>query len=137
MAVADSGGEREKCGEPTTKGHPCRNDADSCTWNHGGENQTGRESLFGEATRTACIEAAKEGKSKSGCARAAGVSEGTLRNWLDTHDEFFRAFRRARGEGESLLIEEGRRADGETSFVKFLLASSFGYVKTDRAKVRR
>lgn len=128
--------DRELCGGECADGSSCQNYADTCPWDHGGDNQNGRDSLFNDETRTACIDAAKEGKSKAGCARAAGVDESTLRGWLSTDEDFFRAFTRARAKGESKLIEHGMYSpDVDASMAKFLLASSFDYVKTSKQEV--
>lgn len=126
------------CGEETSKGTPCKNPADSCPWDHENGNDTGRTSLFNEETKNACLEAARKGKSQAGCARAAGVDEKTLRGWLNEYEQFSRAFARARAEGEDKLIDGGmHNPDVDSSFAKFLLASSFGYVKTEKREIEQ
>ncbi|WP_330633703.1 hypothetical protein [Halocatena halophila] len=93
----------------------------------------GRPSKYNDERARAAIEAAREGKSRSGCARAAGVDEGTIRNWLSDREDFFRAYTRARAKGESRLIRGGLHdPDVDSSFAKFLLASSFDYATTEK-----
>lgn len=140
----------DNCGAATTTGEPCRNPAgeNGRCWipSHNdpdAQNPGGRPSKFDDERARAAIEAAREGLSRAGCERAAGVGDGTLANWLDQNPtftgadgqerEFFRAFRRARREGESTLIRDGLRdADTDSSMAKFLLSTSFDYVKTER-----
>lgn len=138
--------ERELCGAETSKGTPCQNYADSCPWDHGDTNDTGRPSKFNDERAQVAIEAAREGKSEDGCARAAGVRSPTISNWIEANPtfededgsetEFFKAFARARAHGESTLIEHGMyNPDADASMAKFLLASSFDYVKTSKQEV--
>ncbi|PHQ44673.1 hypothetical protein DJ68_17385 [Halorubrum sp. C3] len=107
----------------------------------------GRPSEFTDQRARAAIEAAREGKSKAGCERDAGVADGTIGNWLDAdptftdangdEKQFFRAFRRARGDGESLYIVQGRDPDGdvEAPFAKYMLSTSYEYKKTEKQEV--
>ena len=83
----------------------------------------GRPSKFKDA-RESILEAARRGTTKEGCARAGGVTYETLRTWLDEKSEFFAAFKRARAEGESALVE----ATAEQN-PKFVLERSYDYVK--------
>lgn len=127
------------CGHPTQGGDgpPCQHPAsegDSCWLKaHGGDATPGRPSKFNEERANTVLEAARRGKSKAGCARAAGVGEATLERWQDEHDEFRSAFRRARSAGEDQLIDDGLRdPDTDSSMAKFLLSTSFDYVKTEK-----
>lgn len=128
------------CGAETTSGEPCQNPAgeDGSCWipSHNdpdAENPDGRPSKFTDERREDALQAAREGKSKAGCARAAGVAKSTLADWVDTREEFRNAFRRARAEGESELIRGGLTdEDVDSSMAKFLLASSFDYQKTEK-----
>lgn len=107
----------------------------------------GRPSEFTDERAQEAINAAREGKSKAGCERDAGVGGGTIDNWLNANPtfidsegnekQFFRAFRRARGDGESLYITEGRNPDGDvdTSFAKYMLSTSYEYKKTEKQEV--
>lgn len=127
------------CGAECVDGTPCQNPAESCSIpSHSdpdAENPDGRPSKFDTEREQAVIEAAQQGKSKAGCARAAGVGEATLQRWLDAHDEFRSAFARARAKGESELIDGGLyNPDVDSSFAKFMLASSFDYKKTERVE---
>lgn len=131
------------CGAETTGDRPCQNPAtegDSC-WipSHGSddddvENPQGRDFTIGEDDHEDILEAAREGKSERGCARAAGVSSwAQLDRYLEAHPDFRSSFERARARGESELIQGGLRdEDVDSSMAKFLLASSFGYKKTEK-----
>ena len=137
----------DECGVEQGNGEPCDNPvkyADGKCGIHSEINggTTGRPTKFNDERAQAAIEAAREGKSKRGCERAAGVAEGTIANWEEQGhtftDEsghtasFFHSFAQARARGESRCIENARREDGDPSFEKFLLASSFDYVKTEK-----
>ena len=139
------------CGADTVGDEPCQNPAtegDSC-WlaEHGGDaDASGRPSKFTDERAQDAVEAAREGLSKAGCGRAAGVADGTIQNWLDenptftdkdgTEREFFRAFMRARRVGEFNLVQGGLYdEDTDSSMAKFLLASSFDYKKTEQREV--
>lgn len=101
----------------------------------------GRPSKYSEERATQAIEAAEEGKSKSGCARAAGVPQSTLQDWLNADymyegDQFPVAFARARAKGETKLLSGGLYdPDVDSSMAKFLLASSFDYVKAEKREM--
>lgn len=136
----------ELCGADTTDDQPCQNPAgdDGSCWipTHGSddddlENPQGRDFAIGEDDHEAILEAAREGKSERGCARAAGVSSwAQLDRYLEAHPDFRSSFERARARGESELIEGGLRdEDVDSSMAKFLLASSFGYKKTEKREV--
>lgn len=138
--------DRELCGAETTDGSPCQNYADTCPWDHGDTNDTGRPSKFNDDRARRAIDAALDKKSKAGCARAAGVDENCIGRWEEanptftdedgTDKEFRDAFTRARAKGESKLINDGLyHPDVDASMAKFLLASSFDYVKTDKKEV--
>lgn len=136
----------ELCGETKGNGEPCENPAKFADGKCGihsdinGDTQ-GRPTKFTDERARAAIEAAREeGKSVRGCERAAGVAEGTIRkNWLKSNyqfvnedglvDSFIRAFAQARAQGESDWIEEGRSGDGDSSFAKFMLSSSYDYAE--------
>lgn len=104
-------------------------------------NKTGRPRKFDDDRARDALDAAREGKSIRGCARAAGVRHSTMREWVDdegvdglsftdadgTDRDFAVAFRRARSAGESELIDGGLNDDYNPSMAKFLLSSSFGY----------
>lgn len=138
------------CGHPTADGGECANPAtegDSCWIDaHGGSTSVGRDSKFSDERARDVIHAAKQGKSKAGCARAAGIGEATLARWLEADHTFvdadgqqrdFRsALRRARADGETVLIQGGLRDENvDSSMAKFLLATSFDYQKTERHEV--
>lgn len=135
-----------------------KNDGDRCTYTAKHEDgkcgihtdmtdtSPGKPTLFSdERARLAIAAARDEGKSVRGCERAAGVGEGTIRGWKDDDSltfldengekrQFSRAFAQARGTGESMYIQDGRDPEGDTSFAKFMLSSSYGYEKTEKHK---
>ena len=129
------------CGyEGTTTGEPCRHPAGSCPVpSHSdpdAENPQGRDFSITDDDHDAILDAASEGLSKAGCARAAGVDKASLLRYLDAHPEFRTAFRRARREGESQLVRDGLRdPDVDSSMAKFLLSTSFDYIKTERREL--
>jgi len=141
------------CGAETssTEG-PCQHPAGSCpVLSHNSddvdEDPQGRPSAFTDERARAAIEAAELGKSERGCERDAGVAHGTLANWKEKNPTFtgpdgeeygfFSAFERARGDGETYYITEGRDPDGDVdpSFAKFMLSSSYGYQKSEKRQV--
>ena len=134
------------CGAETADGQPCQNPAGSggrC-WipSHAAdaaddvENPQGREFSISEDDHRDLLNAAMTGKSKRGCARAAGVGKDALDRYLEARPEFRDGFERARAHGESELIEGGLRdEDVDTSMAKFLLASSYGYKKAEKREV--
>lgn len=132
---------QDKCGHETADGTPCQNpatDGDSCWLNeHGGNaNPSGRDFSLSEADHNDILQAARNGLSKSGCARAAGVSHTELNRYLDAHPEFRSSFAQARAQGETRLVSEGLRdPETDSSMAKFLLASSFDYKKTEKTEV--
>jgi len=133
--------ETDTCGHPTANGEPCQNpasDGDSC-WlpAHGGsaESNGGAPSKFNDERAQDVLDAAETGVSQAGCARAAGVDEATLRDWLDKHAEFARAFARARARGEQELAVDALDGEVDSSMARFLLKTSFGYVETERREI--
>lgn len=128
------------CGAECADGSPCEHPAGSCPVpshsNEATDNPQGRDFALGEEDHDDVLEAASQGKSVRGCARAAGVSHSQLRRYLDAHEDFRSSFERARARGESELIKGGLRdEDVDSSFAKFLLASSFDYTKKEKREV--
>lgn len=135
------------CGHPTQGGDgpPCQNPAtdEGHCWldAHGGDTEVGRDFTLSPADHDDILNAARGGMSKSGCARAAGVAKSQLDRYLDAHDEFRAAFTRARHEGERKLVrgplwneeDELREMDGQHA--RFLLSTSFDYVKTEKKEL--
>jgi hypothetical protein len=112
------------------------------------ENPHGRPSEFTDDLARAAIDAAETGKSESGVEREVGVGERTIfgpDGWVNqdltfvgadgTERDFSRALRRARARGEDEWIDEGRGENGDSSFAKFMLSTSYGYVKTEKREV--
>jgi len=145
------------CGADTADGTPCQHPAgeNGRCWipqhNPDGEGNDdaapGRPSDFTEDRAHDAIDAAELGMSKSGSARAAGVPVSTLHDWIErgTHtvdgENFSEAFARARARGERRLVEGAmfeerdapRQMDGQHA--RFLLSTSFDYVKTEKREV--
>jgi len=131
----------ERCGAETQSGAPCENRAETCPW-HNPDNadhgqQLGRPPVITEDDEEDILDAARHGASKEGCARIAGAESAmSLRRYIDRNPEFGERFRRARGLGELSLIKDGlHNRDVDAHMVRFLLATSFGHVKTDRREL--
>lgn len=147
----------DKCGSTdTTTGEPCQrpagwgteSDIGPCKDHPTAESNRGRPSKFDDGPALRAIEAAKEGQSKGGCARSAGVTRRTLNRWLDANptftdlegeqQEFRPAFMHARNIGEEKLVrwglygEDDDGRDIDSQHARFLLSTSFDYVKTER-----
>lgn len=130
-----------QCGAQTTRGHPCKNDADSCPWHGEDAADTGAPLKMDNEERQKCaIDMAKTGAAVKGCARAAGVHHETFAKYLDRCDDpekdggdpdFLESFNRARAEGERELVEKAMM-DGDA---KWLLSTSFGYKKVEGVEV--
>lgn len=136
------------CGAECADGTPCQHPAGSCPVpSHSdpdAENPQGRDFVLGPEDHDTLLDAAREGFSKSGCARAAGVDEKNLRRYLeaDENADFRRAFMRARHKGERKLVTEplyesdhpdAPEMDGQHA--RFLLSTSFDYEKTEKKEL--
>lgn len=138
---------QEQCGYPTAEDNPCQHpttddgDPDRCWISSHNETETtsgdpGRPFSLTPDDHQDILNAAREGLSKSGCARAAGVSHTELNRYLDAHDEFRAAFAQARAKGETRLVRDGLRdPETDSSMAKFLLSTSFQYIKTEKREV--
>jgi len=147
----------DTCGYPTAQDTPCQHtttddgDPDRC-WvdSHNeadtGNDSPGRPSKFNDDRAQQAIEAARQSKSKAGCARAAGVDPKAIQRWEEKNPEFttpagetreFRhAFADARADGETVLVQGGLRNDNvDTSMAKFLLSTSFDYIETEKREI--
>lgn len=142
----------ELCGADTTGDQPCQNPAgeDGSCWipTHGSDDDVenpGRPSTFTDELARRAIDAAETGKSEAGIEREVGVGDRTIfgdDGWVDQGHtfvdedgqkrDFSRALRRARARGEDEWLDEGRGEDGDSSFAKFMLASSYDYKKTEK-----
>lgn len=89
----------------------------------------GRPSLL-DKYRDDVLAGARQGMTKAGCARLAGVTEQTLHNWLNKNDEFFESFKRARAQGELQHLQSVNDRGSQ-----FILERSFGYVKTEKREI--
>jgi len=134
------------CGyEDTTTGHPCQHPAGSCPVpSHNdpdAENPQGRDFAIDESDHEDILQAAREGFSKAGCARAAGVDKASLLRYLDAHLDFRTDFMRARHKGERELLRAPLRTDPQNpvdidgQHARFLLSTSFEYVKTEKREL--
>jgi hypothetical protein len=123
------------CGAPTGDGGECQNPAtegDSCWIDaHGGHvDGHGRPSKY-ESHRDDVLEAAREPIKTRDVARSVGIGKSTLYDWLDEHDDFSDAFRRARSDAARELVHRMLEdPDVDTSAIKFLLERTFEYTKT-------
>lgn len=141
------------CAADTTGDSPCQNpagdngrcwipthqpDADENT-----TNPHGRDFTITEDDHDDILEAARLGMSKAGCARAAGVAPNQLNRYLQSDEkaDFRQAFMRARYQGEQRLIEgpmfndEEARREMDGQHARFLLSTSFDYVKTEKKEL--
>jgi hypothetical protein len=145
----------ETCGAETAAGTPCQHpttdegDPDRCWIDAHNDAATGvdhgRDFAIDESDHETILSAARDGFSKAGCARAAGVGEASLQRYLDAHDDFRSAFLRARHRGEKTLIkgpliadEHNKGPDGveiDGQHARFLLSTSFDYQKTEKTEL--
>lgn len=133
--------DNDVCGYPTADDSPCQHpttddgDADRCWIDAHNESdvdgdQPGRPSMFDEY-REALLEAAEEPIKTRDVARTAGVGKTTLYEWLDEHEDFADAFKRARSRAARDLVHRGLEdPDVDTSVIRFLLERTFDYTKT-------
>jgi len=125
------------CGSTDTEsGEPCQTPAHLCQWHDPDGGGAGRPSKFGD-TRDDLLEAADSFKNIRQVANAGGVDKSTLYRYLDEHDSFRNAFKRARADAADRLIERALDPGDEIdmSFVRFLLERSFQFVKTERKEI--
>lgn len=140
----------DTCGHPTANGTPCELPASAsdgrCHHHTEADERAngGREWAINESDHEDILSAARDGFSKAGCARAAGVGEASLQRYLDAHEDFRSAFMRARHEGERTLIKgplvdrpdaPGDGPDINGQHARFLLSTSFDYVKTEKREL--
>jgi len=132
----------DTCGAETAGGTACQLPAsfdDGRCHHHTDAADTdsgGREYAIDASDHEEILSAARDGLSKSGCARAAGTSLTALRRYLDEHPDFRRTFAQARGAGERRLARDGLLDDEvDTSMAKFLLSTSFDYQKTEKKEL--
>lgn len=124
------------CHAETTAGTRCKNPAQANGYCHIPSHQaqsqpeTGRHNKCTPDRIERACRAAMIGTSIKGCARAAGVSQATIFEWLSRADEgppfseFSEQFTRARSRGEQSIIAKVHERKPE-----FLLERSFGYTK--------
>jgi hypothetical protein len=128
--------EDEICGETKNNGEPCTYTAkyeDGKCGIHSDENDRtpagGRPSKL-EEHKDDILTGARQGMTKEGCARLAGVTEQTLHNWLNEDDEFFESFNRARAQGELQHLQSVNDSGS-----RFILERSYGYTKTEKREL--
>jgi hypothetical protein len=137
----------DECGASTADGSACElpgSYPDGRCYHHTDEadaDSGGRPTKFTDDRAERAKDAAQEGMSKAGCARAAGVGKATLERWLNERDNFRNAFTRARHEGEQKLVtgplydDPDDPVDIDGQHARFLLSTSFDYVKTEKQEV--
>ena len=137
----------ETCGYDLDDGSTCdlpasRDDGRCHHHTEAGEQKRGgREFTIDEGDHDTLLESARAGMSKAGCARSVGVSHTELQRYLDAHPDFRDAFTRARAKGERRLIEgplyetPEDEPDMDGQHARFLLSSSFDYVKTEKQEL--
>lgn len=129
------------CGEEKENGEPCRRDPG---WGREGITEGPCRDHIGDFhnpkkltpdVKSTLIGAAQEGAFKVHCAQLAGISEQTLRNWLNWGEEdvekdidspcasLYSEYMRARGAGAVRRLK-----DADTEFV---LERSYGYTKSE------
>jgi len=134
------------CGAECVDGSACQHPAGSCPVpSHSdpdAENPHGRDFSISPEDHDDILDAARDGMSKAGCARSAGVDEKSLARYLDAHPDFRRAFMRARSEGEHELVRRALYDDPDPNapdindqHARFLLSTSFDYVKTEKREL--
>jgi len=134
------------CGAECADGTPCQHPPNCPVPSHhdpDADNPHGRKFAIDESDHEDILEAARIGMSKAGCARAAGVDEKSLYRYLksDENAQFRRAFKRARHKGERRLLtgpleqHEEDPIQMDPQHARFLLSTSFDYVKTEKREV--
>lgn len=130
----------DRCGEPKPDGKPCKRPAGWGTENDSGpcaDHRNERRALrkFNDQTRERILGAAQQGAFKIHCAQVAGITEQTLRNWLEWGErdlengfdtelsQFHLDFHRARGAGAVKRLSNARD--------EFVLERSYGYTKRE------
>ena len=130
----------EKCGAPTTKGHPCQNDAASCPWHDENPPDTGRPSKLSHERQEKIALAVEQGKSITSAARMVGVDRTTVYGWLEQGEaakeggedneftEFYDRLTRAKGHGEDKyfnVIWEMAKEEGDHRFLASLMKQRY------------
>jgi AcrR family transcriptional regulator len=132
--------DNDRCGFKKPDGEPCQLPAsqpDECCHHHTDHDpmRGGRPSKFDDC-REDILDAARDPIKTRDVARTAGVGKSTLYDWLDEHDNFSDAFRRARSQAARGLVKRGLDdPDTDTRMVTFLLERTFDYIKTERREV--
>jgi len=140
---------KDTCDHPTAEDTPCQHPAgeNGRCWipahnpDGGGAESHGRDFVIDKDDHDDILDAARQGMSKSGCARAAGTGPDQLARYLDGHPDFRESFKRARFEGEKRLISgplqshEDSPEEWDSQHARFLLSTSFDYVKTEKREL--
>jgi len=95
-----------------------------------------------EDDHEAILDAARDGLSKAGCARTAGTQKQNLQRYLEAEEnaDFRDAFARARARGERRLlagplVDREGEPDMDGQHARFILSTSFDYVKTEKREL--
>lgn len=138
--------EDDICGEQNADGTECKRDAG---WGRGEDVNSGpcmdhvddyhNPKKLTPETKSTLVGAAQEGAFKQHCAQVAGITEQTLRNWLNWGEadvendvdspcaDLFLDFQRARGAGAVRRLKDVRS--------EFVLERSYDYTKTEERQI--
>lgn len=123
----------ELCGEPTTKGHPCRNTKSSCPWHSTDDPpDTGRPSKLSHDRQENIALSLEAGVSFKAACEANGIDRDTGHRWLRLGEEqdegelsdFHDRITRARGVGKldlsNSIVRIAKENDDARTLLKYL-----------------
>lgn len=123
----------ETCTAVKNDGEPCtytaKHDDGKCGIHTDEKDNIGRPSEVDEHTDDILV-GARQGMTKEGLARLAGVDESNFYRYLDRNPEFRKSLKRARAQGELKHLQSVNDRGS-----RFLLERSFGYVKTEKREI--
>lgn len=127
------------CGAETQSGRKCQksgNKDDGKCHIHSRHSETniGNPSKY-EDVRDELLEKAEEYITTKQVAHGAGVSKQTLYNYIQQYDDFAEEFRKRRSKASQKLIRDQMNGEVKASMAKFLLQTSFDYIKTEEKLV--
>jgi|AKVG01.1.fsa_nt_gi hypothetical protein len=129
----------DTCGHITNDGTRCQksgNKKDGKCYIHSDHEEVnmGAPSKFDDA-KDDLLSNAEEYITTKQVAQGAGVSKQTLYNYIQMHDDFAEEFRRRRSQASQNLIQDALTGEVDSSFAKFLLQTSFDFIKTEEKLV--